>query len=62
MSINYETQTYSGIHMVCDIKKIKNKELLNNVSQLKELLDNIEKEINEYLNKAIIKIDYSISY
>jgi S-adenosylmethionine decarboxylase proenzyme len=41
MSINYETQTYSGIHMICDIKKIKNKELLNNVSQLKELLDNI---------------------
>lgn len=41
MSINYETQTYSGIHMVCDIKKIKNIELLNNVSQLKELLDNI---------------------
>jgi len=27
--------------MVCDIKKIKNKELLNNVSQLKEMLDNI---------------------
>lgn len=41
MSITYELQTYSGIHMICDIKNILNQELLNNVEKLKELLDNI---------------------
>jgi len=49
---SYETQIYSGIHMVCDIKKIENKELLNNVSQLKEILDNICSKYNfTILNK-----------
>ena len=41
MSITYELQTYSGIHMICDIKNIKNQTLLNDISQLKELLDTI---------------------
>ena len=41
MSITYELQTYSGIHMICDIKNIKNQKLLNDISQLKELLDTI---------------------
>lgn len=47
MSISYESQTYSGTHMICDIKNIENKILLNDVSQLKELLDTIC-EINNY--------------
>jgi len=41
MSISYESQIYSGTHMICDIKKIENLALLNNISQLKELLDTI---------------------
>lgn len=41
MSISYESQTYSGTHMICDIKNIENKILLNDISQLKELLDTI---------------------
>jgi S-adenosylmethionine decarboxylase len=41
VSITYETQTYSGTHMICDIKQIENKTLLNDISQLKELLDHI---------------------
>ena len=47
MSISYESQTYSGTHMICDIKKIENDILLNDVSQLKVLLDTIC-EINNY--------------
>lgn len=41
MSISYQLQRYSGTHMICDIKQIKNKELLNNICQLHQLLDNI---------------------
>ena len=41
MSVNYETETYSGTHMICDIKNIENMELLNNITQLKRLLDTI---------------------
>jgi len=41
VSVSYETQIYSGTHMICDIKHIENQELLNEISQLKELLDNI---------------------
>ena len=41
VSVSYETQTCSGTHMICDIKQIENQELLNDISQLKELLDNI---------------------
>ena len=46
MSISYESQTYSGTHMICDIKKIENLVLLNDISQLKELLDTICKRYN----------------
>jgi S-adenosylmethionine decarboxylase len=46
MSISYESQTYSGTHMICDIKNIENLELLNDISQLKELLDTICKQNN----------------
>jgi len=53
MAMNYEIQTYSGIHMLCDIKNIKNKELLNNISQLKELLDNICTLYNYIILKKI---------
>lgn len=41
MSISYENEIYSGTHMICDIKNIRNLELLNNVTNLKLLLDNI---------------------
>lgn len=41
ISVSYETQIYSGTHMICDIKKIENKTMLNDISQLKNLLDNI---------------------
>jgi len=52
MSVNYESQTYSGIHMVCDIKNILNQALLNNISQLRELLDYICEKYNyTILNK-----------
>ena len=52
MSVNYEMQIYSGIHMVCDLKNISNQELLNNVSQLRDLLDSICQKYNyTILNK-----------
>ena len=52
MSISYESQSYSGLHMICDIKNIENKSLLNNISQLKQLLDNICSKYNyTILNK-----------
>ena len=41
VSVSYETQMYSGTHMICDIKNIENKTMLNDISQLKELLDTI---------------------
>lgn len=41
MSVSYEKEIYSGTHMICDIKKIGNKKLLNDISQLKILLDTI---------------------
>lgn len=38
-------KTISGKHMICDIKNIKNKELLNDMNQIKQVLDTIcEKE------------------
>lgn len=37
-------KTSSGKHMICDIKNIKNIELLNSPSKLLELLDNICKD------------------
>jgi S-adenosylmethionine decarboxylase len=38
-------KTISGKHMFCDIKNIKNKELLNDINQIKQDLDTIcEKE------------------
>lgn len=41
VSVSYETQIYSGTHMICDIKNIENKTMLNDISQLKEILDTI---------------------
>ena len=37
---------YSGKHMLCDIKEIKNKKLLNDVAGIRELLANICKRYN----------------
>jgi len=36
----------SGKHMICDLKEIKNIELLNNNNKIKELFDNICKKYN----------------
>ena len=56
MSVNYETETYSGTHMICDIKNIENMELLNNITQLKGVLNTIC-EKNKYT--IIQKIEHS---
>jgi S-adenosylmethionine decarboxylase len=37
----FETHSSSGSHMICDIKDIKNQTLLNDLQQLKALLDHI---------------------
>jgi len=53
MSISYESQSYSGTHMICDIKNIENQALLNNISLLNQLLDNICSKYNyTILNKT----------
>ena len=50
--MSYETQSYSGFHMICDIKEIENMEILNNIESLKILLDIIcEKYDFNILNK-----------
>jgi len=48
-----ETANSSGKHMICDIKEIKNYELLNNSEKIKTLLDNICEKYNyTILNKS----------
>jgi len=43
----------SGKHLICDIKNIKNTELMNDIDGLKQLLDTIcEKYLFTILNKA----------
>jgi len=43
----------SGKHMICDLKNIKNIELLNDSTKIKELFDNICKKFNyTILNKT----------
>ena len=39
-----ESKVSSGKHMICDIKQIKNTELLNNIDGIKNILDNICKK------------------
>jgi S-adenosylmethionine decarboxylase len=39
--LSYETEVYSGKHMICDIKEIQNIDVLNSIEKLKELLDSI---------------------
>jgi len=39
-----ETNVSSGKHLICDIKQIKNTELLNNLDGIKNVLDNICKK------------------
>lgn len=47
-----ETAHSSGKHMICDIKEIKNYELLNNSEKIRKLLDNICEKYNyTILNK-----------
>lgn len=49
---SYENQTYSGIHMICDIKEIQNMGILNDISSLKKILDIICKKYDFHiLNK-----------
>ena len=47
-----DKQKSSGKHMICDIKNIQNYELLNNVSKIRCILDNICENYNfTILNK-----------
>lgn len=51
-------QTTSGKHMICDIKDIKNHQLLNNPKQITDLLDNICKKYNyTILQKSAYEFD-----
>jgi len=42
----YDDSTYSGKHMICDFKNIKNTSLLNNKSALEEICRTICKDHN----------------
>lgn len=53
--VTYETQTYSGIHMICDIKEIQNIDILNDIEKLKIILDNI---CNKYDFHILNKTEY----
>lgn len=50
---SYENQTYSGIHMICDIKEIQNMGILNDISSLKIILDIICKKYNFHILQKI---------
>jgi S-adenosylmethionine decarboxylase len=51
-------KTISGKHMICDIKNIKNKELLNDMNQIKQVLDTIcEKENYSILGRLEHQFD-----
>lgn len=57
-SITYETLSYSGIHMICDIKQIENMDILNNIENLKRILDIICKKYDFHiLNKIEHKFE-----
>ena len=57
-SITYETLSYSGIHMICDIKEIENMDILNNIESLKIILDIICKKYDFHiLNKTEHKFE-----
>ena len=56
--ITYETLSYSGIHMICDIKEIENMDILNNIESLKIILDIICKKYDFHiLNKTEHKFE-----
>jgi len=42
----FETRISSGKHLICDIKDIKNTKLLNNIDELKTILNNICEKLN----------------
>jgi S-adenosylmethionine decarboxylase len=46
---SYENQTYSGIHMICDIKEIQNLNILNDISSMKKILDIICKKYDFHI-------------
>jgi S-adenosylmethionine decarboxylase proenzyme len=49
---------YSGKHMICDIKGIKNLTLLGNMAEIQKLLDNIcDKYEYVVLNKVVHQFD-----
>lgn len=51
--MSYETQSYSGVHMICDIKEIQNIDILNDIEKLKNILDVICKKYDFHiLNKT----------
>lgn len=47
--VSYDSYTYSGLHMVCDIKEIKNMEILNNPDSLTQILDIICEKYNYHV-------------
>jgi len=52
-TITYETQPYSGFHMICDIKEIQEMDILNDIESLKILLDIICKKYDFHILQKI---------
>ena len=54
----FNESTFSGKHLICDFKNIENKELLNDIEQLKEMRERV-KSLRNYLNldEKLHKID-----
>ena len=58
MSSLYESLSYSGVHMICDIKEIENINILNDIERLKIILDIICKKYDFHiLNKIEHKFE-----
>lgn len=52
-TITYETQKYSGYHMICDIKEIQEMSLLNDINSLKIIIDIICKKYDFHILQKI---------
>jgi len=49
----FESYSSSGLHMICDIKEIRNEKLLNSLEELKTILDQIcQKQEYQILQKT----------
>lgn len=49
ISATYETLSYSGVHMICDIKEIQHMSILNDIESLKIMLDIICKKYDFHI-------------